>query len=108
MRSISSRRLAPASAASWLPVCLIIVKVDHREPDRAESWPPDAAAALLAQLSGNTDSTCLHIDIGPPQRGQLAPAQTAENAEQHQGSVPAIDRIGQDVDLGNCQDRPLR
>ena len=43
----------------------------------------------------------------PAQRGQLAPGQAAENGEQHQGAVPIGHRVGQGVDLGNGQDRPL-
>jgi hypothetical protein len=50
----------------------------------------------------------LNVDVWPAQRSQLAPAQTAENGEQHQGAVPATDSIGQGEHLGNCQDRPLR
>jgi len=54
------------------------------------------------------DRARLEVDVGPAQRGQLTPAQAAENGEQDQGAVPAADRIGQGVDLGNGQNRPLR
>jgi hypothetical protein len=70
-------------------------------PEREPAAPP------LTELPGNPDSACLEVDIGPAQRGQLAPAQAAENGEQDQGAVPAADRIGQGVDLGNGEDRPL-
>jgi hypothetical protein len=142
-----------------------VVKMNRREPGRAESWVPDAAAevtapqrpapgagehepvvtgrdvghdvrgevrgdhrgnghdpvtgirlgrperepaaAPLAQLPGNPDGARLEVDIGPAQRRQLTPAQATENGEQHQGALPAADRIGQGVHLRNRQDRPL-
>jgi len=67
----------------------------------------EAAAALLAQLPGDPNGADLDLDIGSTQRGQFTPAQTAEDTEQHQGAVPATDRISQGVDLGNRQDRAL-
>ena len=57
--------------------------------------------------SGNACAVRLEVDIGPAQRAQLTSAQATENGEQHQGAIPAADRIGQGVDLGNGQDRPL-
>lgn len=54
----------------------------------------EAAAALLAELPGYPDCACLEVDVGPTQRGQLAPAQAAENGEQHQGAVPIGHRAG--------------
>ena len=65
------------------------------------------AAALLAEPPGNPDGTYLEVDVGPAQRGQLAPAQAAGNGERDQGAVPIGHRVGQGVDLGNGQDRPL-
>src|SRR5262249_22972639 len=64
-----------------------------RRPER------EAAAALLVQLARHPYAAGLDVEIRAPQRGQLAPAQTAENAEQHEGAVPAADRIGPGVDL---------
>jgi hypothetical protein len=78
-----------------------VTGVRLRRPERAP------AAAPLAQLPGNPDDARLEVDVRPAQPGQLTPAQAAENGEQHQRTVPATDRIGQGVDLGNGQDRPL-
>ena len=58
---------------------------------------------LLAQLPGNPDSAGLGVDVGPSQRGQLTPSETAENAEEHQCAVPGTDCIGQGVDLRDRQ-----
>lgn len=48
VRSISSRRLAPALAASWFAGMAQVVEVDHRESGRAQSWLPDAAGEVAA------------------------------------------------------------
>ena len=63
---------------------------------------------LFGQLPSDPDRARLDVDIGAAQGSQLAPSQTAENGEQHQGAVPPVDGISHGVDLGDRQDRPLR
>jgi hypothetical protein len=46
MRSISSRRLAPA--LELVAGMAQVVKMDHGQPGRAESWPPGAADEVAA------------------------------------------------------------
>ena len=62
----------------------------------------------LVELPRNLDGPRLDIDVGAPQRRQLTPPQAGERGEQHQGAVALIGGIGQGVDLGNREDRPLR
>jgi hypothetical protein len=63
----------------------------------------EPTAALFGQLPRDPHGGRLDIDVGAPQSCRLAPSQTAENGEQHQGAVSVIDGIGQGVDLGNRQ-----
>ena len=55
---------------------------------RPENEP---TAALFGQLPCDRHGARLDADVGAPQSCQLAPSQTAENGEQHQGAVSVID-----------------
>ena len=55
-----------------------------RRPER------EPAAVALVQLPGNPDGPGLGVDVGTPQRRQLAPPQAGEGGEQHQGAVTLI------------------
>ncbi len=47
------------------------------------------------------------VDIAPSQAAQLTPAQAAEHPQQHQRPVSLVGRIGERIDLGDGQGRPL-
>ena len=93
---VSQRRTDHIGHDHYAPTCHRLGRAKHI-----------SATRQLGKRALNPHGPLLDIDVAAAQRGQLTPAQTAENREQHEGAVLGADRIGQDVDLGNRQDRTL-
>jgi hypothetical protein len=62
---------------------------------------------LWVELPIDADGPVGQIDVTAAQGRQFAPAQAAEGGEQDQGAVTPVDGLGQRVDLGDAEDRPL-
>ena len=62
-------------------------EVNHTATCRRLGWPEREMPRDLVQLPGDPDRASLQVDIAAAKRGQLAPAQTAENREPDQRFV---------------------
>ena len=91
-------QVSPDDVGEWhgAPACHGLGRTERRP-----------AAELLDQLPVDPDRAQLQVDVAWTKRGQFGPPETREGAQEHQRAVPLIDRVGQGVDLGDGQDRPL-
>lgn len=83
---------------------------DHHPPTRSRlRWTIQVpAAAQLGKRALDPDRALCQVNIAPPERRKLTPAQTAEHRQEHQRPIPLRNRLHQGTDLTNRQDRPLR
>jgi hypothetical protein len=61
----------------------------------------------LGKPPGHTHGPLLKIEIIGTQRNYLAPTQTGEGREEHDGAIPPLDQFGQRYHRGDRSDRPL-
>ena len=65
-------------------------------------------AASLGELAADADGCCGNVDVAAAERDELAPAQAAKTGEQDHGAVAVTAGIGERIDLGDGEQRPLR
>ena len=65
------------------------------------------ASGHFAKLPCHPDRPAVAVNIAALEPSQFSPAQAAEACDQDQCPVTLANRIGQRVDLGDGEDRPL-
>ncbi len=69
---------------------------------KSGAWPLTSVSCRVMRTVA-----VLSVDVAAAERDELAPAQAAEAGEQDQGVVARAAGVGERVDLGDRQQRPL-